>query len=361
MKQSVIKIADLLKGHKGTILISGATGLIGSVLVDVIMTCNTECHAQFNVIAVARNEICAKSRFEKYFGRDDFKFIAHDVNEPFSEVDKVDYIIHAASNTHPMAYSSDPIGTIKANVIGTDNLLQLAVKNPGTRFVFLSSVEVYGECPETQEAFKETDFGYLDCNQVRAGYPESKRVGEALCRAYESQYGVDVVIARLCRVYGSTMRWDDSKALAQFVKKAVNGEDIILKSEGQQYYSYIHVFDAVSAIFHIMTYGKSGEAYNVSSALSNVKLIDLAEKLASIAGTKVVFELPDELERSGYSKATRAILDNSKLKALGWSEIYDIDSGLKSTVELLKKCGKNEDDKNIDTVGCGTTQEASDD
>lgn len=322
--------------YEGKFLISGATGLIGTVLIDCFLEMNDTYAADFKVTAMAQNKEKARHMLGIYFDRNDFEFVSSDVNNPIPELDNFDYIIHAASNTHPLAYSSDPIGTIKTNVIGTNNLLDYAVSHLKRRFVFLSSVEIYGENKGEKARFSEADCGYLDCNQVRSGYPESKRVGESLCCAYEKKYGIDIVIPRLCRVYGPTMGWNDSKALAQFIKKAVDGQDIVLKSEGQQFYSYIHVIDAVTAILYILARGKSGEAYNVSSKLSDIRLVDLARKLSEISGTKVIFEIPDEIEKQGYSNATKAILDNTKLKGLGWKESYNIDSGLEMTVQILK-------------------------
>ena len=330
------EIFENIEIQKGVFLITGATGLIGSVLVDCLIKMNYLYSAEFRTIAIAKNKERATERFGGYYGRRDFQFVSCDVNDPLPDVGRIDYLIHAASNTHPLEYSSDPIGTIKTNVIGTNNLLDYAMRHQVKRFVFLSSVEIYGENKGELEAFSELDYGYLDCNQVRSGYPESKRVGESLCRAYESKYGMDVVIPRLCRVYGPTMWLDDSKALAQFIKSAVNCEDIVLKSKGNQYYSYIHVLDAVKAIFYIIDKGKRGEAYNVSSKLSNIRLIDLANKLAKISGKKVVFEIPDDHEKKGYSCVTKAILNNDKLKLLGWNEIYDIEEGLRMTVKILK-------------------------
>ena len=249
-----------------------------------------------------------------------------------------------------MEYISDPIGTIRTNIIGTENMLEYARMHHSKRFVFLSSVEIYGENKGEVESFGEKDFGYLDCNQLRSGYPESKRAGESLCCAYAACYGMDIVIPRLCRVYGPTMWQDDSKALAQFINRAVHNEDVALKSQGQQYYSYIHVLDAAKAIFYILDKGEAGQAYNISSEVSNVKLYDLAHKLAEIAGTKVVFEMPDETEERGYSKATRAILDNKKLKALGWKEMYDIEKGLAETVQVLREVAYKQE-KCSDTAG----------
>lgn len=326
--------------RKGRILISGATGLIGQVIVDSLLQANEEGLTGFEVVAIARSREKAALCFGIYFDRKDFVCYFCDVNEPLPEMGDADYIIHAASNTHPMEYSTDPIGTIRTNVRGTENLLEYARLHKNKRFVFLSSVEIYGENQGQEEKFKETDLGYLDCNQLRSGYPESKRLGESLCCAYADRYGMDIVIPRLCRVYGPTMGEDDSKALAQFIRKAVNREDIVLKSDGQQYYSYIYVLDAVKAIFYVLDKGKRGNVYNISSELSDVRMYSVADKLAKIAGTNVVFEMPGKEEKKGYSRATKAVLDNTKLKELGWNECYDIDSGLRMTVDILRDLRK---------------------
>ena len=276
--------------------ISGATGMIGSFLIDVLMYRNEYYNQNVKVYAFGRNEEKAKKRFGRYFDNNYFEFIMHDINTPIEEkicVNKVDYIIHAASNTHPVAYASDPIGTISANVIGTNNLLDWAVKVGCERFVFLSSVEIYGENRGDTDKFAEDYLGYIDCNTLRAGYPESKRTGEALCQAYIKQKGLDVVIPRLSRCYGPTMLSSDTKALSQFILKGVHNEDIILKSEGNQEYSYSYVGDAVSGIFKLMFDGECGSAYNVVSDNSDIMLKDLAGIIADYTGRKVIFELPD--------------------------------------------------------------------
>jgi len=323
--------------RSGTVLVTGATGLIGQAIIDCLMMMNDLCSTDFWVIAMARGRKQAAEEFRNYYNRKNFKFVACNVNEVLPEMGTIEYAIHAASNSHPIAYSSDPIGTIMTNVIGTENVLEYAWGHQCKRIVFLSSVEIYGEDRWGMGAFREMDCGYLDCNQLRAGYPEGKRLGESLCCAFAALHGMDIVIPRLCRVYGPTMLKNDSKALAQFIKNAVNNENIILKSDGKQFYSYIHVLDAVKAIFCIMNKGKAGEAYNVSSELSNVSLIELAGKLAEIAGTKIVTGMPEKAEKKGYSSATRAVLDNTKLKKMGWKETYDIDSGLLMTVHILRE------------------------
>ena len=325
------------KLNNKSIMISGATGLIGSMLVDVIMSKNND-NLNCTVYALGRSEERMCNRFKYCFENPLFHFVEYDVNRKlsFTEDVSVDYILHLASNTHPMQYSTDPIGTITTNIIGVQNLLDFAVEHHTTRFAFASSNEIYGENRGDVEKFDEKYCGYIDCNTMRAGYPESKRCGEALCQAYKAQKGVDIVIPRLTRSYGPTLLKTDTKALSQFLHKGVAGEDIVLKSAGTQFYSYLYVMDSVSGLLTVLLNGESGEAYNISDDASDIMLKDLAAIIADYAGKKVVFEIPDAVESAGYSKATKARLDSSKLNSLGWKAKYDIRTGIVRTMEMLK-------------------------
>lgn len=321
-----------------SIMLSGATGLIGSFFVDVILEKNRTSDLNCTVYALGRNEEKAHKRFCKYAKDEHFVFLQYDVQKPFVQDDLgvVDYVLHLASNTHPMQYSTDPIGTITTNIIGLQNMLEFAVLHNATRFAFASSNEIYGENRGDVELFEEDYCGYINSNTVRAGYPESKRCGEALCQAYKSQKNLDVVIPRFTRSYGPTMLMTDTKAISQFIKKGIAGEDIVLKSAGTQYYSYTYMADAVSGLLTVLLCGESGEAYNIADVQSDIMLKDLASVIAEMNGKKVVFELPDEIEAAGYSKATKARLDGTKLKELGWRPVYDIRTGLQKTINILR-------------------------
>lgn len=341
-KEDVKRVAEIAlpweKLQNTSVLISGATGLIGSFLIDVLMWRNTNENANCQIFALGRSIKKAQQRFAYCVDSPFFHFIAHDINAPLQgKIDKtIDYVLHLASNTHPVAYAKDPIGTIATNIIGLKNMLDFSVQHHAKRFAFASSNEIYGENRGDQELFDEHYCGYIDCNTLRAGYPESKRCGEALCQAYIKQKNLDAVIPRLTRSYGPTMLESDTKAISQFIKKAVVGEDIVLKSAGTQYYSYTYMADAVSGLLTVLLLGEKGEAYNIADQSSDIMLKDLAAILAEIAGTKVIFEIPDAIEKAGYSKATKARLDGKKIKKLGWSPFFSIKKGLLRTVTLLK-------------------------
>ena len=318
-----------------TLLISGATGMIGSCFIDVLMW--KSAHSDFDcvVYAMVRNEDRFINRFSAW-NNDNLIFIKHDVNEPFDfEIGNVDYVIHLASNTHPIQYSTDPIGTISANIIGTYNVLNFAASHNVKRVAFSSSNEIYGENRGDKEFFDEQYCGYINCNTLRAGYPESKRCGEALCQAYIKQKGINVVIPRFTRSYGPTMLMSDSKAISQFIKNALNKENIVLKSAGTQYYSYTYVCDAVSGLLYVLLYGECGNAYNISDVNSDIMLKDLAAIISEFSAKEVVFELPDNVESAGYSTATKARIDSSKLQSIGWKAQYGIKDGIERTLSIL--------------------------
>lgn len=337
IKVSNLKFINFEMLKNKSIAISGATGMIGSFLIDVIMYLNKEKQLNCQIYALGRTENRAMERFANYWNDVLFTFISQDINETIkiNELSKIDYVLHLASNTHPRIYATDPIGTITTNVIGTKNMLDFAQKNKVERFVFASTCEVYGENRGDVEKFSEDYLGYIDCNTLRAGYPESKRCGEALCQAYIKQENMDIVIPRLARTYGPTMLMDDTKAISQFIKNGINKEDIVLKSEGNQHYSFIYVADAVSGILTVMLAGKKGEAYNIADEESDIKLKDLATLIAKISNTAVVFDLPDEIEKEGFSRATKARLSPNKLKELGWKAQYNINTGVENTLNIL--------------------------
>ncbi|MDR0321282.1 MAG: NAD-dependent epimerase/dehydratase family protein [Treponema sp.] len=322
-----------LKNKK--ILVTGATGLIGTFLVDLLMYRNINYNDGIIIYAMGRNKEKAFTRFNEYFDSDCFFFIEHDIQKEINLNAPIDYIIHGASNTHPIAYATEPINTILLSVLGTKSVLDFASIQNVERTLFLSTVEIYGENRGDVESFNEDYCGYINCNTLRAGYPEGKRTAEALCQAYIKEKNIDIVIARCCRIYGPTMGDDDSKVIAQFIKNAVMGENITLKSKGDQQYSYCYVADACSALLTLLLNGKKGEAYNVCEPDCNLSLLQIADIFSDYTGKKIVFDIPSSLESSGYSKATKALLDNSKIYRLGWEALYPIKDGIIRTIDIL--------------------------
>lgn len=287
-KDNILYQEDLAKARstkgitsfKGkTFLITGATGLLGLHLIDVLMSLE-----DVFVIAVGRDKQKAQSRLGEYYKKNNFKFLEQDVCQPFPDDLIVDYIIPGASNTHPLAYSQYPIETMMINIKGAEHALNLAEKCNAT-VLYLSTVEIYGNA-YNQDYFTEDYTGKLNLSTSRACYTESKRACEALCQSYIAEKNLTIKIARLSRVFGPTMLDNDSKASSQFIKNAIEKKDIILKSNGNQFFSYTYVTDAVSAILYILLYGENGVAYNISNESCNVQLKEFAQLCADYCGKK---------------------------------------------------------------------------
>ena len=317
-------------------LITGATGMVGVMLIDALMATGN-----IKVYAVGRNRNKAEERLGCWFDNDNFEFIEHDVCLPFdaeyfSEANgrHLDYIIPMASNTHPLAYSQYPIETIMINIKGAEHALNLAEKT-GATIIYTSTNEVYGNALG-QEEFTEDYNGRLNLSNARSCYNESKRTSEAMCQSYAAERGVKVKIARLCRIFGPTMLMSDTKASSQFILKAIAGEDIVLKSDGMQFFSYTYVADAVIGLLTVLLNGENAVAYNVSSEKTNVHLRDFAQLCAQCCGKNVIFDLPSEAERKGYSVATQAILSNERIKSIGFIPQYEMADAVERTVSILK-------------------------
>lgn len=312
-----------------SILITGANGLIGSYVIDYLTYLNSQKMYNIKIFAMSRSLEKMEKRFAKH---PNLFYIEQDLNKPLFLNNTFDFIIHAASNAHPLAFSKDPVGTMKTNLLGTMNLLESIKDNQNTKFLYISTGEIYGN--NVDKAFTEKDCGAVDSKLARSCYPESKRAAETLCMAYSQQYGIHTNVARLCYVYGPTITQDNSRADAQFLRNALDKKDIVLKSEGLQKRTYCYVADVVSALLTILTKAPSTEVYNIANKNSIVSIKEYAQTLANLAGTNLKFEIPNELEKRGYSKSADSILDAQKLSQLGWIPQYDIKSGLEHTLKI---------------------------
>ena len=311
---------DWEKINNKVVMISGGTGFIGSFITAVVRYRNERFNSNIKIVSLSRRGGESEEIVE---------YLRADITKSIAYEGSVDYILHLASNTHPKQYGEDPVGTITTNVIGCDNLLKLAVEKKAT-FLLASSVEIYGQ--GTEEPMDEKYCGYIDCNIARSGYNEAKRTCEALCQSYKQQYGIEVKIARLARVFGADKK-QDTKAMSQFMDKAVTGEDIVLKSKGNQRFSYCYIADAASGILKVLSDGENGEAYNISDEDDGMTLGSYAEYMAELAGKEVVYQIEDD---AAASRASYALLDCGKIKSIGWKPLFTVKEGLERTFRI--KC-----------------------
>ena len=317
-----------------TILITGATGMICSVVAEVLFYLNKEKSANIQIVLAGRNKDRMKERFYCFEEGKDYIFVQYDATSDIPLKIKADYIIHGASNADPSKFAKEPVETMLANIIGLNTLLKSATDNNTKRLLYISSSEVYGR-KEEKRPYKEDDYGYVDILNPRASYPSSKRAAETLCSAYSTEYGLDTVIVRPGHIYGPTITDSDSRASAQFTRKAKGGEDIVMKSAGSQLRSYCYTLDCASAILTVLINGKSEEAYNISNPYSIVTIREMAEAFAKSGNVNIVFENPSDIEQKSFNLMDNSSLESHKLESLGWEAKYDINRGARHTLRFF--------------------------
>lgn len=339
LKITVENTKILCKLNNKSIFITGATGLIGSGLVDLLLMASLMKEYKIRIIIGTRNISKARKRFEDFPDKSVLSMVSYIEYDATKNNDldfNVDYIIHAASNAHPMAFIENPVETMLGNVDGLKELLNCAKKNNILNIVYVSSSEVYGK-KNNDLPFKENEYGYLDILNYRSAYASSKRASETLCTCYYKQYGVKFNIVRPGHIYGPTALKSDSRVGSAFAYCAVDGKDIVLKSRGNQIRSYCYVLDCATAIFTVLIRGEVATAYNISNSNSIISIRELAELYAAESGVDIKFDLPTEVEESVFNPMQNSSLDSQKIEKIGWKGIFDAKTGTSHTIAILKE------------------------
>lgn len=313
------------------ILVTGSTGLIGGCLVETLMM---NPNRDYHIYASGRNEERARLRFKDFADNEAFHFVKYDVLKPLESDVNFDFIIHAASNGSPNFFAQKPVEVMKSNFYGVAHLMEYGLSHGMKRMLYVSSGEVYGE--GDGRVFTENYSGYVDCTKPRSCYPSSKRAAETLCVSYAAEYGVDVVIARPCHIYGPHFTELDNRVYAQFIRNVLRGEDIVMKSTGEQFRSWCYVVDCASALLYILLKGECGDAYNIADVQSNVSIRELAEIVANIGGKRVVVDVPNADEKRGFNVVKKSVFSTEKLELLGWRPQNHIKEGLDKTINEIR-------------------------
>ncbi len=320
--QEIINNFDMSVFKGKTILVTGATGLIGKICVKSLMR-------YARVIALVRN----KEKASQIFGENkNLTLLVQDINSPIYTNEKTDFIIHCASFTSSQDFVQKPVETIYTALNGTRNVLEFAKKNKIVSMIYLSSLEVYGVT--NKEDVFENDYGYIENLTPRSSYSEGKRMAETMCASYFSEYNVPVKIARLAQTFGKGVSKNDNRVFAQFAKSVINKENIILHTKGETKRNYCYTTDAVRAIFTILTKGENAQAYNVANKNTYISIADMAKMLENDY-TKVVYKV-DDVDR-GYNPTVKINLKTDKLEALGWDAKINLEEMFARTIESLKE------------------------
>ena len=318
-----------------SILITGATGLIGSELVFSILCANRLNNLNIKIYALVRNENKAKEIFKNVLDNPNFNLIIQDITSNIQIEEKIDYVIHCANITNSKIMVEKPAEVVDVTINGIKNVLEFAKKNDIKSVLYLSSIEIYGENVSNKIDIKEDDYGFLDFNNVRNCYPLSKKMAEKLCLFYSDDYGVDVKIARLTQTFGAGISKDENRIFAQIAKAIIKNEDIVLKTDGLSAKNYCYITDTISALLTILSKGQSREIYNVANYDSFISIKDLALKMIDkYQSSKLVFDVKDN---AMYPKNSKLKLNSSKLEALGWCAKVGLDDMFERLINYLKE------------------------
>ena len=312
------------------VYITGSTGVIGGFLIRCLLYANQRSNLNIKVVAGVRNVEKAKM----FFGTlaDNIEFYVNDVNDRIDYVGNVDYIIHAASNTASASFVEKPVETFKVAVHGTENVLDFAREKNVKSVIYLSSMEVYGNINEPKPLI-ESDLGSLNLTDARSSYPMGKRAAETLCYNYAKEYNLPVKVVRLAQVIGANVDYHDTRVYAQFARSIVERKDIILHTKAQAIRSSCYITDVISGILITLLKGENGVCYNLASGYSSIS--EVANSLAlKYPFVSVIYELQ---ENNNYPPDTHWILDNSKLKSLGWDAKIPLDKMYQNLIESFLK------------------------
>lgn len=321
-----------------TVVVSGAGGFLPAYMVECLAELNRR-QGNIRIIGLVRNVEKATARLSHLL-QDGVELFHHDISLPLpSGFPRADYVIHAASQASPKFYGIDPVGTLKANSMGTAYLLDYAKDSKAEGFLFFSSGDVYGQPLLADQSLTETDFGYLDPVEVRSCYGESKRIGETMCASWAKQYGLHTTIVRPFHTYGPGMALDDGRVFADFVADILGNRDIHLKSDGSAIRLFCYLADATLGFFTVMLKGQSGGAYNVGNPDAETSIAQLAQTLVELFPEKklsVVFENRDISSVYMKSPIHRSCPSIKKVNDIGWNPICGIQEGFKRTISSFE-------------------------
>lgn len=330
----IISQHDFVKElNNKSILITGATGLIGSTLALGLL----ESNFNIKVIALVRSEEKAKKVFGDYYNNENLEIIKGDVLDSISYSKNVDYIVHLASATSSKYFVEKPVETIQIAINGTNNILQFAREKKIQSMVYLSSLEVYGVTDPNLESVTENMSGYIDSLKPRSSYSEGKRLAECLCASYLSECDVPVKVARLGQTMGPGIDYNDGRVFAEFARCCIEGKDIVLHTEGKTTRNYCYTRDAALAILCVLLNGTNGEAYNVVNQETTISIRDMAEMLVKHypeKNIKVVYEI-DQVNR-GYNPDVIISLNTEKLKNIGFEAKTSLLESYTRMIESMK-------------------------
>lgn len=315
---------DWTKLREKSILITGATGLLGSMLCRTLSYYNMKQGWNVKIYALARNAARAKDTLRDIASDTNLIFVEQDIKAEIRIADPIDYIVHTACPTKSKFFVEHPVETIGAIVNGTQNILEFAKRKKCRSVVYLSSMEAYGQVLHENKLQPE-NVGYINPLSLRSSYSEGKRIAETICAGYAAEYDIPVKIIRLAQTFGPGISREDNRVFAQFLRSAMAGEDIVMFTEGGSKRMYLDTMDAVNAILIVLMKGKNGIVYNAANVDSYCSVREMAEMVVQKFGTG---RNSVRIDRSGdvgqYPPDNMLKLDVTALVELGWKAQYGL-------------------------------------
>lgn len=311
-KKRLSDLAKELGFSNKSFLVSGATGMIGKIFVDVLL----EITNPSNIIVMGKDiDEC-----NRLFGNKGVEFSSFDTLNCINK--HVDYVVHLASPTNSKYLSERPVEVIDFMYSSTRAILDFG-NRVDSSVLFISSMEAYGEIHD-EKTKKESELGYISLESTRSSYPESKRICELLIKSYSNEYGLKCYTARLAQTFGAGTPVDDSRIFGYFARCALNKQDIILKTKGDTFGNYTYIADTIASFFYILSNGKSGETYNVVGDGCRSTIYDMAELVAKKIADNSISVIVDENNSGQYPNSTKLNMSNKKLKSIGWRPKYNL-------------------------------------
>lgn len=304
------------------IIVTGGAGFIGSFLCEKLIE-------QGNFVTCIDNLFTGSMKnIEHLIDNKNFKFVEHDIINPL--VLEAEQVYNLACPASPIHYQYNAIKTVKTNVMGIINMLELA-KHSNARILQASTSEVYGD--PTVHPQKEEYWGNVNPIGTRSCYDEGKRVAETLMMDYHRQYGVDIRIIRIFNTYGPRMAKNDGRVVSNFILQALKNEDITIYGDGSQTRSFCYIDDLVTGMIKLMNTENFIGPVNLGND-GEYTILELAKKIIKLSNSnsKIIFKpLPsdDPCKR-------RPDLTLAKEK-LNYTPTVEIDNGLKRTIEYFEK------------------------
>lgn len=321
-----------------TLLITGATGLVGGALCRALLYIGRVRGLRLRLLLPVRSLASAEKDLYGVIDRPEVSVFEADLSNGLRVEENVDYIVHAASPTASKEFTARPATVLESVLTAGMSLLTLAKEKKPAAYLYVSSMEAFGVTQACDHALSESEIGFVDLSSVRSCYPEGKRVNELMALCASAEFGLNALSVRLAQTFGAGVRPSENRVFAQFIRSARAGEDLVLHTRGLSVGNYLHISDCVTALIALLRDGKSGETYTAVGDDCSLRIRELAQTVSDTltgGACRVRFDIPENTANLPYAPDTEMRLSNAKLKSLGWNPAFGIKDAIRSLAKDL--------------------------